>query len=40
MDLTGLSVNTADAIAVAVIVITGVFALWGVKKAIAMGNKG
>ena len=40
MDLTGISYNTADAQAVGVLVLTGVAALWGVRKAISFGNRG
>jgi hypothetical protein len=40
MDLTGVALNTADATAVGVIVLTAVAALWGVRKAISMANRG
>lgn len=40
MDLTGVSFNTADAIAVASLLVVAVAALWGVRKAISMANRG
>lgn len=40
MDLTSVVFNTADALAVGVLVLVAVATLWGVKKAISFGNKG
>ncbi len=38
MDLTNLVFNTADAVAVGVLVLTGTGVLWGVKRAIGMAR--
>lgn len=40
MDLTGVTLNTADAVSVGVIVLIAVATLWGVRKAISMANRG
>ena len=40
MDLTNVAFNTADPMKVGVLVLTAVAVLWGVRKAIAFGNKG
>lgn len=40
MDLTSVVFNTADALAVGVLVLVAVATLWGVRKAISFGNKG
>ncbi len=39
MDLSGVKFNVADAQAVGLLVLTGVATIWGVRKAIGMGNK-
>ena len=40
MDLTGVTFNTADATSVGLLVLTAVAVIWGIRKAISMGNKG
>jgi len=40
LDTSGVSFNTDDAVAVAGLVLAAVAVLWGVRKAISMGNKG
>jgi len=40
MDLTSVVFNTADVIAVGTLVLGAVAAIWGVRKAISMGNRG
>jgi len=40
LDLTNVAFNTADAFAVGGLVLVGVGALWGLRKAISFGNKG
>ncbi len=40
MDLTGVAFNTADVIAVGLLVLTAVATIWGVRKAISMANRG
>lgn len=40
MDLTNVTYNTADVIAVGSLVLGAVAAIWGVRKAIAMANRG
>ena len=40
MDLTGLTFATSDVQAVALLVLTAVATIWGIKKAISMANKG
>lgn len=38
MDLTGVTFNTADAVAVGVLVLVGTAVIWGVRKAIGMAR--
>lgn len=40
MDLSGVAFNTADVFAVGSLVLVAVAAIWGVRKAISMGNRG
>ena len=40
MDLTNVAFNTADALSVGTLVLGAVAVLWGVRKAISMGNRG
>ncbi|MFK5882368.1 MAG: hypothetical protein QM482_09160 [Sulfurospirillum sp.] len=40
MDLTGVAFNTADVLSVGALVLAAVATIWGVKKAISMGNRG
>ena len=40
MDLTNVSYNTADVLTVGSLVLAAVAAIWGVRKAIAMANRG
>lgn len=40
MDLSNVSFNTADAIAVGTLVLGAVAVIWGIKKAISFGNRG
>ena len=40
MDLSNVVFNTDDAMNVGVLVLTAVAVLWGVRKAIAFGNRG
>jgi len=40
IDLTGVSYNTADVLAIAALVIAAIAVIWGVRKAIAVANRG
>jgi len=40
MDLTNVAFNTADALSVGALVLGAVAIVWGIRKAISMGNKG
>lgn len=40
MNLNDVAYNTADVLTVGGLVITAVAAIWGVRKAIAMANRG
>jgi hypothetical protein len=40
MDLSNVAFNTSDAMSVGLLVLTAVAVLWGVRKAIAFGNRG
>ena len=40
MDLSNVAFNTGDATSVGVLVLVAVAAIWGVRKAISMGNRG
>lgn len=39
MDLTGVSFDTTDVEAVGLLVLTGIAAIWGIRKAISMANR-
>lgn len=39
MDLTGVTYNTADVLAVASLVLAAVAVIWGARKAVSMGNR-
>ncbi len=40
MDITSVVFDTKDVLAVGSLVLAAVAAIWGVKKAISMGNRG
>jgi len=40
MDLSNVAFSTSDTTSVGVLVLTAVAVLWGVRKAIAFGNRG
>jgi riboflavin synthase alpha subunit len=39
IDLTGVAVDTADTFSVAAIVVTGIAAIWGIKKVVKLLNR-
>jgi hypothetical protein len=39
LDLTGVTVNTADTYAVAAIVVAGIASIWGIKKVVKLLNR-